>query len=42
MIQVLLIVHGRTTNFRSLGKHRVRVGALCNFFVERVDKPTDN
>jgi hypothetical protein len=42
MIGVSRIVQGRTGILRSLGKRPIRAAEFTNFFVERVDKPTDN
>jgi hypothetical protein len=35
-------IQGRTGILRSLGKRPRSVAEFTNFFVERVDKPTDN
>jgi len=42
MIPFSRIVQGRTGILRSLGKRPRSVAEFTNFFVERVDKPTDN
>jgi hypothetical protein len=42
MIPFSRIVEGRTGILRSLGKRPPRADERDNFFVERVDKPTDN
>jgi hypothetical protein len=36
------VVQGRTGILRSLGKRPPRAAEFTDFFVERVDKPTDN